>query len=238
MLPTTSAGTRQSEAGFTLIELSIVLIIIGLLIGGVLQGQEMINNTRLKTTVSQTDSIQAAVQTFQDKFNELPGDFAQAAVIAAGNVPGDDDGIIDFAAANAAVVLNTATATGTEAANVFDHLQDANLLQGVRDGGAAGNPIWVLDTQIDGGVFDVGTLIFAAGNGVGIRMSAGTGATNALLAPVDAFSLDTKYDDGNPLTGRWESPTAATDTAANSCHTAGAWTAGTVPGCFTAISIR
>lgn len=64
----------NSQAGFTLVEIAIVLIIIGLLIGGVIQGQAMIQNARVKRLVSDFDGMRAAVLTYQDRFGMLPGD--------------------------------------------------------------------------------------------------------------------------------------------------------------------
>ncbi len=64
----------KNQKGFTLIEIVIVLIIIGLLIGGVLQGQSMIRNARVKRLVTDVDGLRAAVLTYQDRYNMLPGD--------------------------------------------------------------------------------------------------------------------------------------------------------------------
>jgi len=59
---------------FTLVELSIVLIIIGILIGGVLKGKEMIENAKLKRVKSDIDGITAAISAYQDRYGALPGD--------------------------------------------------------------------------------------------------------------------------------------------------------------------
>ncbi|EGW55755.1 prepilin-type N-terminal cleavage/methylation domain-containing protein [Candidatus Endoriftia persephonae] len=68
----------KKQNGFTLVEISIVLVIIGLLIGGILKGQEMIQNAKYKNFVQQIDSYRAAVYAFQDRYKALPGDFNKA----------------------------------------------------------------------------------------------------------------------------------------------------------------
>ena len=60
--------------GFTLVELSIVLVIIGLLIGGVLKGKAMIENSKIKRFQNDIKSITAAMYTYQDKYGYFPGD--------------------------------------------------------------------------------------------------------------------------------------------------------------------
>ena len=71
--------TRQrNQQGFTLIEIAIVLVIIGLLLGGILKGQELITSARVRNLISQQDGIKAAFYGFQDRFRALPGDYSQA----------------------------------------------------------------------------------------------------------------------------------------------------------------
>ena len=65
---------RNNQKGFTLVEIAIVMVIIGLLIGGILKGQEMINNAKVKRVVKQADEMRAAVMTFYDKYGQYPGD--------------------------------------------------------------------------------------------------------------------------------------------------------------------
>lgn len=79
--------------GFTLVELSIVLVIVGLLIGGVLKGKGMIDSTKVKRVKSDMDAMIAAVYTYQDAYSALPGDDTVArtinnVAIAAGNGDG------------------------------------------------------------------------------------------------------------------------------------------------------
>ncbi len=85
--------------GFTLIEIAIVLVIIGLLLGGVLKGQEMITNARVRNFISQQDGIKAAFFGFQDRYRALPGDYGAAGTnINCGATPcagGDNNGRIE-----------------------------------------------------------------------------------------------------------------------------------------------
>src|ERR1700732_4041122 len=69
----------RAQAGFTLVELAIVMIIIGLLIAGVLKGQALINNARVTSTVAQNKAIDAAISTFRDTYASLPGDLVNPA---------------------------------------------------------------------------------------------------------------------------------------------------------------
>jgi prepilin-type N-terminal cleavage/methylation domain-containing protein len=69
-----SWGMRKQQSGFTLIELAIVLVIIGLLLGGVLKGQELINSAKAKNIIADFKSVQIFIYGYQDKFRTLPGD--------------------------------------------------------------------------------------------------------------------------------------------------------------------
>ncbi|MFQ3621911.1 MAG: prepilin-type N-terminal cleavage/methylation domain-containing protein [Acetobacteraceae bacterium] len=70
--------TLNKQHGFTLVELAIVMTIIGLLIGGILKGQELIQNARATATIAQVRSYEAATTTFRDTFAGLPGDMSNA----------------------------------------------------------------------------------------------------------------------------------------------------------------
>lgn len=89
------------QKGFTLIEIAIVLVIIGLLLGGVLKGQELITSARVRNLISQQDGIKAAFFGFQDRYRALPGDYRDANLnINCPGTPcaaGDGNGRIDGA---------------------------------------------------------------------------------------------------------------------------------------------
>ncbi|MDR5170255.1 prepilin-type N-terminal cleavage/methylation domain-containing protein [Methylobacillus flagellatus] len=69
----------KKTSGFTLIELAIVLVIIGLLLGGVLKGQELINSAKAKSMANDFKNTQILLYAYQDKFRALPGDDANVA---------------------------------------------------------------------------------------------------------------------------------------------------------------
>src|SRR5260221_807798 len=68
-----------TESGFTLVEIAIVLVIIGLLLGGILKGQEMITKAKIKNIINDFNGVTAAVNTYQDRYRALPGDDLTAA---------------------------------------------------------------------------------------------------------------------------------------------------------------
>lgn len=82
----------KNQNGFTLVELAIVMTIIGLLIGGILKGQELMQNARVTATVAQVKSYESATFTFIDKYSALPGDL----VTASERLPGCDENCNPF----------------------------------------------------------------------------------------------------------------------------------------------
>ena len=68
---------KSQQSGFTLVEIAIVLVIIGLLLGGILKGQELINSAKVKNIANDFRVIPTYIYAFQDKFKALPGDDAQ-----------------------------------------------------------------------------------------------------------------------------------------------------------------
>jgi prepilin-type N-terminal cleavage/methylation domain-containing protein len=72
-------GQRKLQHGFTLVEISIVLVIIGLLLGGVLKGGEIIDNTKVKNVYNSYRELTAAVTSYQDRYSVIPGDDNAAA---------------------------------------------------------------------------------------------------------------------------------------------------------------
>src|SRR5215210_4736675 len=89
----TKDAMQNKESGFTLIEIAIVLVIIGLLLGGVLKGQELITSARVRNLISMQDGIKAAYFGFLDRYRALPGDYAQASANITGVTGGGACGV-------------------------------------------------------------------------------------------------------------------------------------------------
>ncbi len=197
----------RRQSGFTLIEIAIVLVIIGLLLGGILKGQELINSARVKNLAADFRNIPVFIYGYQDKFRALPGDDSAASTHVTGadnaSTPGAatkrGDGIIDGS-------WNSVTATD-ESYLFWQHVRLAGLAPGSTTVGAADYP------QLN-----------AVGGRVGIQsgkpfttMNSGTwficsdGITGKF-----AKQLDTQLDDGDTDAGAMQAGTtggAATDTA-------------------------
>ena len=191
---------KRNQSGFTLIEIAIVLVIIGLLLGGVLKGQELINSAKVKNLASDFKNIPVFIYGYQDKFKALPGDDAHTATHLAGGVapvPCAPAGSAGHCVTGNGIIDGAWNATGiTDESYVFwQHVRLAGLAAGSTDTTAAD---------------------YAPINAVGGRI----GITNATTAnlPVTglhgsyiicsggiqgrfARQLDTTLDDGNTTTG-------------------------------------
>lgn len=215
----------MQRSGFSLVELSIVLVILGLLVGGILAGQSLIRASELRAVGTEYQRYVTATNAFRDKYFALPGDMTNATSIW---------GTRDAVAANC---RNTAASTdattcngngdgiilpstgANEAYRFWQHLSNAGLIEGQYDGithgattyssTAANSPkskignsywfSWNWGVQSgNGGVFDgVYGNFFMLGN---LMTDNYPGA--AILKPEEQYNIDTKLDDGRPATGK------------------------------------
>lgn len=180
----------KKQKGFTLIEIAIVLVIIGLLVGGVLQGQELIENSRVKQAVKDMNGTAAAIFAYQDRYGRLPGDDGPAATLTARGATwaavsaGDADGRLE-------VNTNQAFTGAGEAQEFWQHLKAAGFI--------AGNPA-------DAGLLSLPTNSWNGLMGVTTaNMGGNLTGTKVCLSQVPgsaAISIDGELDDGLGATGR------------------------------------
>lgn len=188
----------KRQGGFTLIEIAIVLVIIGLLLGGVLKGQELINTARVRALNNTVDGITASWFSFQDRYRAFPGDYTQANVNLPGNpVNGDGNGLVGDAGG---------ADSPTERAMVWMHLEAAGYITGGYDDPAA--------TVANANEYSCPVTVCPDnGFGAGMNLTYGemrqaqTGArAHELISgrgiPVEVLAeLDRKVDDGSAATG-------------------------------------
>ena len=215
---------KGSQSGFTLVELSIVLVIIGLIIGGVLVGQDLIKAAETRSQLRQFDEINTALNTFRLKYNALPGDYNAAVVnlgatAGAGTGNGDGDSILE----------DSDGATGG-----YADLGNAELLafwhhmglSGLLSGGGSGSGTVVGTTWPKAKIGNLGVVAFfsttlgtaATGGGQHFYQmgKAGGGAATfaTFLTPQQAEEIDQKIDNGLPVSGSVNARGGATIDAA------------------------
>ncbi|HYO27580.1 MAG TPA: prepilin-type N-terminal cleavage/methylation domain-containing protein [Azonexus sp.] len=183
---------KNNQSGFTLVEIAIVLVIIGLLLGGVLKGQELINSAKVKNLANDFRNIPTMVFAYQDKFRAIPGDDRAASAHVAGvplAVNGDGNGRIDGNWNDQPA--GAACPAGSETCNFWQHVRLANLAAGATDPGNAD----YLPRNSEGGFIGV----------TGVAPVAGwTGNFFVCSTNIQgrfARQLDITSDDGNTLTG-------------------------------------
>jgi len=176
----------KRQSGFTLVEIAIVLVIIGLLLGGVLKGQELITQAKIKNVANDLNGLSAAVYSYQDRYKRLPG---------------DDPGATRW------TIIPAATATQ---ANIGDNVVNGNYQSTTNTDESR---LFWADLRAAGFVAgDASTLaaaavqpLNAAGGIVGAQHGAlgltGLVICSGSLPAKIAQAIDAQFDDGNMLTG-------------------------------------
>lgn len=188
---------KKHESGFTLVEIAIVLVIVGLMLGTVLKGQELITTAKVRNLAEQGSAVRTAFFAFQDRYRAVPGDYL--AVQARANIPaasvaytGNGDGQIS---------------AGDESGQAWAQLGRAGYLSGSFDGNSAGDGASLsacVATTCPSNAYNGHMALLYGSN------ANGTGASNHEIGtgrfiPVGILAeLDRKVDDGMPNTGTFQ----------------------------------
>jgi len=207
----------NKEEGFTLVELSIVLVIIGLIIGGILAGQDMIRAAEVRSTIAQIEKFNTSTNTFRDKYRYIPGDMnsvkageygLETRTGAVGH--GDGNGRLEGCAAGA-------VAFGCETALYWRDLAQVGLIgtdmnyatDALGNAGAAiAGPVlpdFIPEASLGRGnyfnVFNAAGINYFQLAGVSGIDATGVHTLVNALTPQEAENIDSKVDDGRPATG-------------------------------------
>jgi len=197
--------------GFSLLELSIVLVIIGLIAGGIVAGSSMIRAAEIRSVITDVERYKTATYTFRDKYLGLPGDLKNATAFwGAADTSGTGGECGDS---------YTDVGTGTETCNgdgdnrifgygtgwsevwrAWQHLANAELISGNYTGNqtSAGESFTELDVNIPS--TKTGDAGYAMRLGI-LRVGFGEGVDEPFVTGAEMWSIDKKLDDGKPLTG-------------------------------------
>ena len=185
-------AVRKKQEGFTLVEIAIVLVIIGLLLGGILKGQEMITQAKIKNVIADMSGVSAAMYGYQDRYKALPGDDSKAGRwTTAGLAAGDGDGIIE----------GTYLAAAGESAQFWYHLRSAGFISGTGLEQPFNAVSGKMGVQTGDGTADKPGAVLST-----VGPPAVPGFTNLMLCSANlpdkiAISVDSQMDDGDSTKG-------------------------------------
>ena len=202
-----------SEAGFSLVELSIVLVILGLLVAGITAGSALIKNAELRAITAEMNRYNTNINAFRTSFDYFPGDMPNADEFwdpntacsggGAATMVGDSNGRIEYDNSNGV----------SESYMAWCHLALANLASGPFDGVpvSADAPVANVEvpgSRVDGGLYMVGFAAHGLSNSNVLVLGGATEVTmdatlelSGVLTPREARNIDAKIDDANPSSG-------------------------------------
>lgn len=206
-----AARKRRDSRGFTIVEMAIILVVIGLLLGGILKGSELINNAKVRALTDRTTSYGIAFRSFITRYHYPPGDLRSADTYlglpsnpspgSARSYLGDGNQVIGVADA----------VTGTdERALAFTHLANAGLIKcspPACTGRFDENETWHFPQNLYGGGFEFRDKLHnrqylrtIAEDRPRFYVSTGLGIPSTILSEIDR-----KIDDGYPSSGDFRS---------------------------------
>jgi prepilin-type N-terminal cleavage/methylation domain-containing protein len=229
LMLSSDTGALSQTTGFTLIELSIVLVIIGLVIGGIVAGKDMLENAKVRKQLTQIEQYNTALRVFQNKYGQLPGDLTAVQASSFGFNTRNYTNMLVGTPMSVPVAANDGSIHLTlhgEGALAWSDLSDTGLInESLNSDGATfvseedGNVDGVLPKGILGGrvIFSAGRAPNAAdwdacytqelSNNTFIAVSSAVQSDYPLtpkympLSSAQAYQMDIKLDDGKPLTG-------------------------------------
>ncbi|MBI5890358.1 MAG: prepilin-type N-terminal cleavage/methylation domain-containing protein [Nitrosomonadales bacterium] len=188
---------KRNQSGFTLIEIAIVLVIIGLLLGGVLKGQELINSARVKNLATDFKNIPVYIYGYQDKFRALPGDDAQVVNHVAGTLATTGGTV-----GNGVIEGDWNSGTDTDESILFwQHVRLAGLATGSTTPAAAD----YMPVNASGGIIGITSGTNVAANAAmtsgGVALRGSYIICSAGILGKFVKQLDLQMDDGNTAGG-------------------------------------
>lgn len=176
---------KRTHAGFTLVEIAIVLVIVGLLLGGVLKGQELIVQARIRNLTNDLQGVATSIYAYQDRYRKLPGDDDLASGRWQGSGKGNGNGVIGATAIQGILTCNGADGE-LENCLFWQHLRASGLI--------AGSP-----TTTEAPSNAAGGLLQVQQGALGLS---GLALCASQLPARIANALDAQLDDGKPGTGQ------------------------------------
>jgi len=211
--------TKKYKNGFTLIEISIILVILGLIVGGVLVGKDLIRNAKIHQVISDINQFNTAINTFQEKFDFLPGDMPNAYEYfdssGTNTICGSNNADLAGCNGNGNGIIEGVSSTYGEYIRALLHLSLANIIPQQnyvfaitrRNRSDVENapfntiamPTQLKNVGIAFTVINTSENYFAIGKYISLSEPKLRGS---FLSSTEAYSVDTKTDDAQPDTGK------------------------------------
>ncbi len=205
---------KHSQHGFSLIEISIALIIIGLIVSAISAGTSLLDAARIRSVIAEVEEYKNQVNLFQSKLRALPGDFRDAGALWGNDCAGSTSGSDTCSGNGNRLTLDNDISTVTsESLRAWQHLNRAQVadysLSGLPSGtGCSSQNCADIEVNIPTSGWPSAGYSFYSGNDDNIRLALFLGReteddwnSTSAMDPAEVSSIDTKTDDGNPVTG-------------------------------------